>query len=557
VTKRFGSIFLIVFVVFFFTSSGYSEDNEKVGERPEMAEATEVPVNEDRQEALTATPVEQKMEDRVEEVPKPIEAVQGTSNHGPSKDAQFSVQVEACLAKNYAEEKVVELRSRGYDAYTFQGSDSNGQTWYVVRIGDYEDLEKASEAASNYREREKTPAVITQIDSLSVVTTKGPKDTLQEAKESQETTEAADVPVEKDAQETGEVESPDQETEAGDEKDQFVEEGDETATEEVPKLKEFQEQLEILQEEVQKLRQEAEARKELKVSEEEEAEREREILEAASREYTLARKGTVGMNYSFSYSYSSYDAITEVYRVEHRANHDVRNSISGRYAILDNLTVNGTLPLVYSYDQVGTDQGLEATDLGDISFGLQWQPVTTVAGSPSPIVSMSISLPTGRSPYDIIPNEDLSTGSGHYSTGVGMSVSGKLDPLITYGGLSYSYSFPVSGMSQRRGDRDILNEVKPGGGIGVTFGIAHALSYKTSINMGMSYSHSFGSEYVWNNGTMTTFSGAGTSASFNIGTGWKLTSERRINLGLGFGLTGGSDFSFSFGMPLDFKLGKN
>ena len=74
--------------------------------------------------------------------------------------------------------------------------------------------------------------------------------------------------------------------------------------------------------------------------------------------------------------------------------------------------------------------------------------------------------------------------------------------------------------------------------------------------MGFSYSHSFSTEYVWNNGTYSTFSGDGTGASFNIGTGWKLTSKRRINLGLGFGMTGGEDFSFSFGMPLDFKLGK-
>jgi hypothetical protein len=265
----------------------------------------------------------------------------------------------------------------------------------------------------------------------------------------------------------------------------------------------------------------------------------------------------VGMNYSLSYSYSSYDAITEVYRVEHRANHSINNSVSGRYAILDNLTVNGTLPFVYKYNQVGTEQGLEVTDLGDLSFGLQWQPVTAVAGSPSPILSMSVTLPTGRSPYDIMITEDLSTGSGHYGAGIGMSMSGKMDPLITFGGLSYSYSFPVSGLSQRRGDRDILNEVKPGGGIGVSFGIAHALSYKTSFSIGMSYSHSFGSEYVWNSGRMTTFSGAGTGASINIGTGWKLTSQRRINLGLGYGLTGGSDFSFSLGMPLDFKLGKN
>ncbi len=608
-TKRLGGLFLIVLVVCLPTTAVYGEDNTTPVEKPE------------RTESVLNT-----------------ETVSGKA----PKALPFSVQVEACLVKKYAEDRVAQLKKKGYQAYMFEGQDRNKKTWYAIRIGDYEEANKAAEAVSLFESREKLPAVVTHKDSLSPVRVKArrpkPTERVQEkakvvsqpakvavapAAAKPPVSEKAEVivvppapvsekaevavvppapvsPKEEEAAGPGQVEeapaaakapvsekaevtvvppapvSPGEEEAAGPgqveeapmpkeaEKEQEIkgfepmEQEGEEETEEVPKLKDLQQQLEVLQEEVQKLRQQAEARQELKTTEEEAAEKEREILEAVSREYTMARKGTIGANYSFSYSYNYYDYITEAYRVEHSADHNLTNTISLRYALKDNFTVNTSIPFVYEYDKVGTAASKQVTDFGDISFGWQWQPLkkgVKIGVLPAPIVSGSVSLPLGGSPYETVTGEELSTGSGTYAAGLGMSMSGQMDPLVAFGGLRYSKALPIKGLSQRRGS-DVLNEVKPGGGMSLNFGIGYALSYKVSLNMSFNYSYSFGTDYTWNNGLLKTSSGSGTSASFGIGTGWHVSPTRSINIGLGFGITGGSSFSFSFSTPLDFTLGK-
>jgi hypothetical protein len=61
------------------------------------------------------------------------------------------------------------LRDKGYDSYIFQFSDLEERNWYVVRIGDFDDLGKASFAASQYRTKENKTVYITYKDSLTVV----------------------------------------------------------------------------------------------------------------------------------------------------------------------------------------------------------------------------------------------------------------------------------------------------------------------------------------------------------------------------------------------------
>jgi len=124
-----------------------------------------------------------------------------------------------------------------------------------------------------------------------------------------------------------------------------------------------------LKREVQRMRDENEARKRLEVPEEEKSKSVEDILSAVSRQYILLKKGTIGLGYTFGYSYYSGDVITD--RVEQRSNHNLTNNIDVEYAILNNLTINGNFPFAYKYNKVGTSQSQEATDIGDISLGVQ------------------------------------------------------------------------------------------------------------------------------------------------------------------------------------------
>ena len=317
----------------------------------------------------------------------------------------------------------------------------------------------------------------------------------------------------------------------------------------------LEQEVKELRQEVQRIRGENDARKILEVPEEEKNKSVEDILSAVGNQYSLLKKGAIGLQYGFSYSYFSGDVFTSSgtgYYVERRANHNVTNTITGQYALLNNLTLNANVPFSYKYNLVGTASAKESTDLGDISLGFQVQPFKAGGNIPSTIFSVSISVPTGTSPYTIDPVHSLSSGSGLYSISGGVSVSKVIDPLVAFGNLSYSYSLPDSNISQRWWASDTLTKVEPGNSIGLAFGFGYALSYQASLNMSVGLSYGFNSRYTLNNSTIYE-TGTSLGANFNIGTGWRLTSTKSIYVGLGIGLTiNDPDFSLSFTLPFDF-----
>jgi hypothetical protein len=307
-----------------------------------------------------------------------------------------------------------------------------------------------------------------------------------------------------------------------------------------------------LRQEVQKIRSENEARKKLEVPEEEKGKTIEDILSAAGRQYSLLKKGTIGLSYTFNYSYYSGDAINEASVVERRYNHNVANIITTEYALRNNLTVSANFPFDYKYNRVGTASSQEATDLGDISLGLTLQPFLWKGSMPTTIFSVGVSLPTGSNPYKINTSHSLATGSGYYSVNAGVSLSKVIDPLVAFGNLSYSYGLPAEGLSQYWSKTQTLTKMEPGSSIGVSFGFGYALSYQASLNMGAQISYSFDNKYTIND-TQTFENGTNLSAAFNVGTGWRISPARSIYVSLGLGLTvNDPDISLSLKLPFEF-----
>jgi cell division septation protein DedD len=110
-------------------------------------------------------------------VPKPqtqnaqsvVEQAADKAEGAPSEDKAFSVQAGAFLEKNNADDMISDLKEKGYQPYIFETMNSKNQPVYSVRIGDYADLQEASHAASGFKDKEKMPAIITAIDSVSAV----------------------------------------------------------------------------------------------------------------------------------------------------------------------------------------------------------------------------------------------------------------------------------------------------------------------------------------------------------------------------------------------------
>lgn len=313
----------------------------------------------------------------------------------------------------------------------------------------------------------------------------------------------------------------------------------------------LEQQVQSLRKEIQKIRDENEARKKLEIPEEEKGQTIEDILSAAGRQYTMMKQGTVGLTYNLGYSYFSSDAITESSVVERRSNHNLTNTITAEYALLNNLTINTSVPFVYKYNRVGTAEAQDTTDLGDVSVGLSVQPFKSGGVMPPLIFSLGLSMPTGESPYEINQQETQSTGSGYYAGSAGFSVSKVIDPLVAFGNMNYTYGFKKS-VDQYWSKTQRLTEVEPGSSLGFAMGFGYALSYQASMNMSVQVSYSFGSEYIIND-EFTYESGSSLSAALNIGTGWRITQSRSIYLSLGVGLTNNdSDFSLNFRLPFEF-----
>ena len=309
-----------------------------------------------------------------------------------------------------------------------------------------------------------------------------------------------------------------------------------------------------LRQEIDKIRSENEARKRLEVPEEEKSKSVEDILSAAGRQYSLLKKGMVSLSYSFNYSYFSGDVFDASTHVERRSNHNLTNTITAEYALLNNVTVSTNIPFCYKYNEVQTQRAQDATDFGDISLGVTFEPFKSGRNIPTTIFNVSASFPTGSSPYKVNLNNSLPTGSGTYSLSGGVSLSKVLDPLVAYGSLSYSYGLSEGNLNQYWEKTARLTRVDPGSNIGLALGFGYALSYQASLNMSAQFTYSFNSKYTINE-TATAESGTSLSSMFNIGTGWRITPARSLYVSLSLGLTNNDpDVGLTFKLPYEFSL---
>ena len=325
--------------------------------------------------------------------------------------------------------------------------------------------------------------------------------------------------------------------------------------------------IETLEKQLKKLEDEGKARKSLEITEEEKTDKEKDVLEAVGREYTLSQKGTLSLDYSLNYAYSPAEVYTiqdqatqatlEL-RAKRQADHTVTHSIYTSYSILDNLTSSVSLPIVYRYNKMGTDQQLDQTDLGDISLGTGFQFPSKwtwlqIPGDIRSSYSLGISLPTGRSPYKINPKTELSTGSGNYSLSLGGSFSKQIDPVVLFWSIGYSYPFPLRNLSYRVGDQVTLTDVEPGSSYSFSMGWGYALSYAASMNMSFNYGYSRSASYTYKEYTSKIKPGDSASGSFGVGMGIMVTPKTTASITLSYSLVN-AGFSLNTRIPFDFAM---
>lgn len=291
-----------------------------------------------------------------------------------------------------------------------------------------------------------------------------------------------------------------------------------------------------------------------------------EVFTSNERQYSLIKKGDISTFYDLDYAYNSDTQINAAMnsgtlyqlRVDQDAAHTLTNTFTVQYGLLDNLTVTAAVPFVAKTD---SQKDTNIAGLGDISFGLRWEPFPLKAGRLPLILFGSLSTKTGDSPYEINPEKDLSTGKGYYSVGVGASTRKYIDPVVLFASVSANYGFNESGLDQARGVYPsgsehegytrYLSEFEPGITGGFSFGFAYSfnydvsltMSYQQSFNMNTSFKYKYGEYY-----DVPTQS----SSMFSLALGVRVSPDTIVNGTLGFGLTQDSpDVTLGLSFPLD------
>jgi hypothetical protein len=457
----------------------------------------------------------------------------GSSERGP-----FALQIGTFLNETSAEEKIIELKDKGYDPYIFQSLNPKNQTIYAVRIGKYEEYSSALEESSKLQSELNTPALVTEFESLKTIIsdqeTLTPDFTADSSEYNRSSQSGSQLPMDNPDTETIYDPAVDEETDGP------------------PTLESLQKKIKSMESTINLLKDETEVRKQLQVTEEEAKAEEEDILEAAGREYTLTQAGNIQFSYGLSYSYNEYDAIRAAVKIEDVADHTITNSFSVSYGVRDNLSLGVGIPFVYKYHRVGTVDSLDVTDLGDLGLGWQFQPLKTSSDMPSIIVNGGFIIPVGRDPYEIQVGKELSTGDGIYSTSIGLSVSQVSDPVVVFSSFSFNLPLTVDDINQKRPE-GILMEVDPGNSLGLSAGMGYALSYKLNLNASVGYSYAFETKYEYKN-TPSAISGTSAAASMSLGVGYKISRTQNLNFRIGIPITESREFNFGLSTPIEFEL---
>jgi len=288
-----------------------------------------------------------------------------------------------------------------------------------------------------------------------------------------------------------------------------------------------------------------------------------EVFTSNERQYSLIKKGVISSYYDLDYTYyrdtridaaldSSSTRLNRL-RIEEDANHTLTNSFTVQYGLLDNLTFSATLPFVAKSEII---KDKTTAGLGDISLGARWEPFPLKQGRLPLVLFGSLSTKTGDSPYEIGLDE-LSTGKGYYSVGVGASTRKYIDPVVLFASVSANYGFKETGLNQARGGGNdengqrILTSFDPGISGGFSFGFAYSFNYDVSLTMSYQQSFNLDAEFQFQNGEFYK-SPDQSSAMLSFALGVRVSPETIVNGTVGIGLTEDApDISLGLSFPLD------
>ena len=305
--------------------------------------------------------------------------------------------------------------------------------------------------------------------------------------------------------------------------------------------------------------------------------RPRQIADVIEEQAVLTYKGTLIVEPSLHYSYSSVTrvalegftiipAITigsiDVKEVDRNT---IIGALSLRYGLTNRFEIGLKIPYVHRRDatvtrplavvaEADTVSKAGGSDLGDVEFMLNYMFNKAKGSGPYYVGSLRLKSRSGSDPFevDVDPTTGLQTslpsGSGFWSVQPGVGISYPSDPAVFYGSLNYLNNI----------ERNINAEtgrIAPGDAVGLSFGMAFALNQKASFSL--AYSHNSVAA-TKQNGVTLPGSDRLQVGSLLLGLSHRIGKQRNLNISLGAGLTEDApDVQISFRLPMAFDLASN
>lgn len=304
----------------------------------------------------------------------------------------------------------------------------------------------------------------------------------------------------------------------------------------------------------------------------------------------LTPRGRYVLEPSLQYSYSSSNRVALVgytvipalliglIDVREVKRNTVTGAITGRWGLTNRFEVEAKLPYVYRSDaaisrEIFTGSASERAfntsgkSIGDIELGARYQLNEPKANSPYLIGSLRFKTRTGKDPFEVVTDcvtrcigntsgtglpLDLPTGSGFYSLQPGLTWLFPSDPAVFFGGVSYTYNFGRSNVNRLvlNGEREDIGSIRPGGVLGLNFGMGLALNDRSSFSMGVDL-NSVGR--TRQNGVPVASSVRTQLATLLMGYSYRYSDKTFINVTVGAGLTRDTpDLTVGLKIPMSF-----
>ncbi len=205
-------------------------------------------------------------------------------------------------------------------------------------------------------------------------------------------------------------------------------------------------------------------------------------------EYTYSDSDEIGIN-----GFTIFEAIVigniSVDDVERNI---IRSSVTTRLGVYDRLQIDAFVPYIYREDKitdsVGTDNVREESEnghgIGDVQFGVSYQPIIGQGAIPDLILRSRASFPTGKDAFDIDTKtigegnqevlKESPRGSGFYALENTMTGVWSSDPVVFFAGGGYTFNFEEN----KNG-----SDIDPGDTVQFFGGLNVALNESVSLNL--------------------------------------------------------------------------